>query len=290
MELGKPDPATPAALVGAVSATALVWLTGLQTPLIPTLPVFAGVFWLACRQQRWLWRPPGRVGRVAVPLTPALGFAGLVGLNRLTGLAVPPAPGGLLTVVTLFLAGAWLAHRIRVQHLLERTETQAHLLTWEGAQPARTQFLTFAGSVFGTVLGIVFVQSVEEGPSVLLSVETYAPTIVGSFLGIGIAAVVGSRASFDYAITYTAFEKGLLIEKLRFVPAEEIRGYERRDSELVIETETRLDSLLGTRLFGTRKVGLSDIDDVEAVCRVLDQYQSVGGATPRDGPDHTPAA
>lgn len=290
MELEKPDPAAPAAMVGAVTVTAVLWLGGLELPLVPTLPAFGGVFWLACRQKRWLWRSLERGERMVLPLTPAVGFAGLVGLNRLTGLAVPPTPGGLLTVFSLLLGGAWLAHRIRVQHLLERTETQTHLLTWEGAQPPRDQLLTFAGTVGGSVLGIVFVQSVVEGrPSVLLSVETYAPTLIGSFTGVGIAAVFTSRARFDYETTYTAFDEGLLIERLRFVPADRIRGYERTDSGLVIETETRLDGLLGTRLFGTRKIRLSDIDDVEAICRVLDQYQSVGSASPHDGPDQTRA-
>lgn len=253
--------------------------------------MLAGLFWFALKERSWLWQRLGPVTRVVVPLAPALVFGSLFAVNQATARPVPTASGGGLTPVALLLSGLWLTARIRSQHVVERAAQQTPLLAWTGSPPFRTRLTQRLSPLVGSMAVIPILKFFEGDTTGLLSLETYLPTLIGGLLGAGLVATIAAPAFREESVTtYTAFEHGLLIETIRFVPASDITGYELTDSTLVIETESRLDTLLGTTRFGARMVRLKDLENPTEVCRILDQYQVVGESTYQSGPDRTPTA
>lgn len=283
MELEKPDPAAPAALVLSVAVTALGMIFG-PVPILPVVPALAGVFWLALSDRRWIWRQFGRVTRLVVPLVPALAFSSLFVYNRVSTAGGPAVPGGFVTQFVLFVSGLWLVARIRSQQILEQRDRQTFLLAWEGRKPVRSRLVSLGGKLVASGCGVALVQ-LYTGE--LPSLGSVAPAVIGTAIGAGIGTTIATSADQNWT-TYTAYEDGLLIDRSRFVPASEIRGFERTESTLVIETKSRLDTVLRTRRFGAHKIRLDDIDSTE-VCRILDQYQTTASAGRQTGPNQTPA-
>ncbi|MFB6178431.1 MAG: hypothetical protein ABEI77_01750 [Halorientalis sp.] len=270
IETCKTDPGVPGAILGASTCVlGLVWL-GVPVPIWPAIVVVSVVLWPCCHGREDLWQVLSGSG-----LTPALAFApgavfGLVyAVSFVAVISLSAPPGGWLAPVGLFGLGFWLSQRANQWYVAQLVEDQSPLVTWQARKYRDRRQIAFA-------VGVVFVavtlsEYYQTAPTLLTLNGAALIYAVTNALFILIGGVIGTVIGRGFRLrrrkkTFTAYENGIQINSAGFLHRDELVGYDITDTEVVLQTD---------RLYGKRRLRLSDIENLSQVRETLERRYSV---------------
>jgi hypothetical protein len=195
---------------------------------------------------------------------------GLYVLKRVTAVTVGSIPGGLWSIAGLAILGLWLAATSTSRYIDAQAADVRHLVTWRARPSRKAKVRRTVGTIITVLCVSTLIEYMQQGspllepavPALIEAAKLGFAHAVGFLIG---TALVGT--AWDQTSTFTAFETGLQIDDYTFVEPTEIRGYELTDTELIIDAE---------QWHRSKRLRRSDIDDVGAVCDVLDRYEFEG--------------